>query len=123
MRPQILGAYAGTLNAASSELAAVREALAAVHIDRGWFGKLPQSGLLADRYTAHREAELAAAAELSAWLATAADGLGGTAERYSGADRVAAELAGTVETGLGIGTGLIYRTNPIPESEEDEPDE
>lgn len=117
VRPRILTAYADTLDAAVGDLAAVREALAALTVERGWFGKLPQSGLLANRYAGHRESELAAAAELSAWLTAAADGLHETAERYSGADQTVAELAGTVETGLGIGIA------PISESESDEPAE
>jgi hypothetical protein len=112
VRPPILTAYADALDTAVGDLASVRAALAAVPVERGWFGKLPQSGLLADRYAGHRETVLAAAADLGAWLTAAANGLRGTAERYSAADQAVAELAGTVETGLGIGIP------PIPESDE-----
>ncbi|NUP51493.1 MAG: hypothetical protein HOW97_29885 [Catenulispora sp.] len=99
VRPQVLADYADALDAAARDLGAVREALAGTSVERGWFGRLPESGLLADRYAAHKEAELAAGAELGAWVARAAQGLRVTAGRYSGADRVVADLAGAVGAG------------------------
>lgn len=102
VRPQVLADYADTLDATARDLAAVREALAGISVERGWFGRLPQSGLLADRYAAHREDELAVGAELGAWVVRAAQGLRVTAGRYSGADRVVADLAGSVGAAASI---------------------
>jgi len=103
VRPPLLTAYAESLHARTAELAAVGEAVAAVRVERGWFGKLPQSGFLADRYRAHREGVLAEVAELAVWLAAATRGLAESAGRYSAADRVVAGVAGAVEAALGVG--------------------
>ncbi|GAA2005744.1 hypothetical protein [Catenulispora subtropica] len=103
VRPPLLTAYADTLERAATDLAAVADALARVRVERHWFGELPQSGFLAERYAGHCESELAVAGELGAWLREAAEGLRQTAARYSAADRVVADLAGTVEAGLGVG--------------------
>lgn len=103
VRPPLLTAYAESLPARTAELAAVGEAVAAVPVVRGWFGKLPQSGFLADRYRAHREGVLAEVAELAGWLAAATRGLAESAGRYSAADQVVAGVAGAVEAALGVG--------------------
>ncbi|MEY9862477.1 uncharacterized protein YukE [Catenulispora sp. GAS73] len=103
VRPPLLTAYAESLHARTAELAAVGEAVAAVRVERGWFGKLPQSGFLADRYRAHQEGVLAEVADLAGWLAAATRGLAESAGRYSAADRVVAGVAGAVETALGVG--------------------
>lgn len=106
VRPQVLAAYAGTLRTGAADLALVGETLGRVRVERTWFGKLPQSGLIEACYARHREAELTANAELVAWLTAAVEGLAGSAERYSAADRVVADLAGTVEAALGVGVGI-----------------
>jgi hypothetical protein len=93
VRPRSLAAYTESLHACAADLTAVGEAVAAVRVEREWFGKLPQSGFLADRYAAHKEQVLAQVRELSAWFAAARLGLAESAERYSAADRVVAELA------------------------------
>jgi hypothetical protein len=103
VRPRVLTAYAGTLRTGAADLAMVGETLGRVRVERTWFGKLPQSGLLQACYARHSEAELRANAELVAWLTAAAEGLAGSAERYSAADRVVADLAATVEAALGVG--------------------
>ncbi|MFD0638013.1 hypothetical protein ACFQ9X_47145 [Catenulispora yoronensis] len=101
--PRILAEYADALQAAASGLGAVGEALSRIRVERSWFGELPQSGFLFDRYGVHRENELAVVEQLSAWAAQAGVGLCGTAGRYSAADQMVADLAGTVATGLGVG--------------------
>lgn len=103
VRPQVLAAYAESLRARAADLASAGDAVAAVRVERGWFGKLPQAGFLADRYAAHRHGVLADAGELAAWLAAATLGLTETAGRYSAADRVVAGAAGAVEASLGVG--------------------
>ena len=97
VRPQVLEVYAGSLHAGAADLAAIGEAVAAVRVERGWFGRLPQSGFVADRYATHREGVLAEAGELVAWLAAARLGLAESAGRYLSADRVVAEAAGAVD--------------------------
>ena len=103
VRPQVLAAYAESLRARAADLASAGDAVAAVRVERGWFGKLPQAGFLADRYAAHRHGVLADAGELAAWLAAATLGRTETAGRYSAADRVVAGAAGAVEASLGVG--------------------
>ena len=103
VRPQVLAAYAESLRARAADLASAGDAVAAVRVERGWFGKLPQAGFLAARYAAHRHGVLADAGELAAWLAAATLGLTETAGRYSAADRVVAGAAGAVEASLGVG--------------------
>ena len=103
VRPPLLTAYAESLRARTAELAAVGEAVAAVRVERGWFGKLPQSGFLADRYHAHQEDVLADVADLAVWLAAATRGLAESAGRYSSADRVVAGVAGAVAAALDVG--------------------
>lgn len=103
VRPPVLVAYADSLHARVAELATVGEAAAAVRVERGWFGKLPQSGFLADRYAAHQEGVIAEVGELAGWLAAATRGLAESAGRYSAADRVVAGVAGAVKTALGVG--------------------
>jgi len=103
VRPQVLAAYAESLRARAAELASVGEAVAAVRVEAGWFGKLPQAGFLADRYAAHQHGVLAEAGDLAAWLTAATAGLAACAERYSAADRVVAGTAGAVEAALGVG--------------------
>ena len=97
VRPQILTGYAESLHAGAADLAEVGEAVAAILVERGWFGHLPQSGFVADRYATHREGILTEAGELVAWLAAARLGLAESAGRYSSADRVVAEIAGAVD--------------------------
>ncbi|MEY9934319.1 hypothetical protein ABH926_008984 [Catenulispora sp. GP43] len=113
VRPPVLTAYAESLRVGAAELASVGEAVAAVRVERGWFGRLPQSGFLADRCAAHQQEVLAEAGQLAAWLAAATLGLAESAGRYSAADRVVAGVAGAVETALGVGI-------EIPGSEPDE---
>jgi hypothetical protein len=103
VRPQVLAGYAESLRARAADLASAGEAVAAVRVERGWFGKLPQAGFLADRYAAHQREVLAEAGELVAWLAAATAGLAECAGRYSAADRVVAGAAGAVEAALGVG--------------------
>jgi hypothetical protein len=103
VRPQVLTAYAESLHARAADLAAAGEAVAGVRVERGWFGKLPQSGFLADRYAVHRDGVLAEAGELVAWLAAATLGLAESAGRYSGADRVVAGFAEDVAAALDVG--------------------
>jgi len=103
VRPPLLTAYAESLHARTAELAAVGEAVAAVRVERGWFGKLPQSGFLADRYRGHQDGVLAEVGDLAVWLAAATRGLAESAGRYSSADRVVAGVAGAVEAALGVG--------------------
>lgn len=103
VRPQVLTAYAESMDARAAELASVGEAVAAVSVERGWFGKLPQSGFLADRYAAHQREVLAEARELAEWLASATRGLAESAGRYSAADQAVAGAAGAVQTALGVG--------------------
>lgn len=103
VRPQVLAAYAESLRARAAELASAGEAVAAVRVERGWFGKLPQAGFLADRYAAHQQGVLAEAGDLAAWLTAATAGLAACADRYSTADRVVAGAAGAVEAALGVG--------------------
>ena len=103
VRPQVLTAYADSMHARAVELAAVGAAVAAMRVERGWFGKLPESRFLADRYAAHRHEVLTEAGELAAWLAAATLGLAESARRYSAADRVVAGAAGAVEAALGVG--------------------
>jgi hypothetical protein len=106
VRPQVLTACAEALHAHAADLAAVGEALAAVRVERDWFGRLPQSGHVADRYAAHQGGVLAEAGELAAWLAAAVCGLAESAGRYSAADRVVAGVAGAVEAALDVGIEL-----------------
>jgi hypothetical protein len=103
VRPRLLAAYAEAIRAGAADLASIGATVEAVRVEREWFGRLPQSGRLADRYALHREGELAAAKELAVWLAEAARGLAESAGRYSAADRVVAGVAGTVAAGLGVG--------------------
>ena len=103
VRPQLLAGYAETLHARAGDLAAVGAAVAAVRVEREWFGRLPAAGLLAERYAAHRDAELAEVGALAAWLAEAGAGLTDSAGRYSAADRVVAGVADAVAAGLGVG--------------------
>lgn len=103
VQPQLLTSCAQSLRARAAELASAGEAMAAVRVERSWFGKLPQSGLLAERYAAHHQGTLAEAGELIAWLAAAALGLAESAGRYSAADRVVAGAAGAVEAALEVG--------------------
>lgn len=114
VRPPVLAGYAETLRAAAADLAAVGEALGRVRVERGWFGKLPQSGFLADRYAGHRETELAAVGELGEWAADAAEGLRGSAGRYSEADRVVADVVAVVEAGLGRSQNSVGETGLVP---------
>jgi hypothetical protein len=116
VRPPALTEYAESLHARAAELASVGEAVAAVRVEDRWFGRLPQSGLLADRYAAHHQEVLAEAAELTAWLAAATLGLAEYAARYSSADRVVAGAAEAVGTALGVRI-------EIPGSERDDPHE
>ncbi|MEY9907161.1 hypothetical protein ABIA35_003386 [Catenulispora sp. MAP12-49] len=113
VRPAVLTGYAESLRARAAELASVGEAVAAVRVEHRWFGRLPQSGLLADRCAAHQHEVLAEAGELTAWLAAATLGLAECAARYSSADRVVAGVADAVQTALGVGI-------EIPGSEPDE---
>jgi len=106
VRPRVLAAYSDSLRARAAELASAGEAVAAVRVERGWFGKLPQAGFLADRYAAHQHGVLTEAAELVAWLAAATAGLAACAERYAAADRMVAGAAGAVEAALGVGIGI-----------------
>lgn len=103
VRPQVLAEYAESLRGRAAELATAGDAVAAVRVERGWFGKLPQAGFLADRYAAHLDGVVAVAGELAGWLGAASGGLGECAGRYSGADRVVAGVAGAVEAALGVG--------------------
>ena len=103
VRPRVLTAYAESLHARAADLAAVGEAVAAVPVERDWFGRLPQSGFLADRYAAHQRGVLAEAGELAAWLAAAGLGLAESAGRYSAADRGVAGVAGSVAAALEVG--------------------
>lgn len=103
VRPPTLAAYAGSLHAGAADLAAVGEAVAAVRVEREWFGRLPQAGFLADRYASHRDGVLAHIEELSDWLRAAALGLAASADRYSAADRVVAGAAEDVRAALPIG--------------------
>ena len=100
VRPPNLATYAQSLEARAAELAAVGASVGRVEIEPGWFGELPQSGLLADRYARHREGELSTIGTLAAWLAAAGRGLTETASRYSAADRVVADLATAAEAKL-----------------------
>ena len=106
VRPPLLTSYAESLHARAAELAAVGEAVAALPVERGWFGKLPQSGFLADRYAAHKDGMLTEVAELAGWLAAAAGGLAESAGRYSAADRVVAGVAEAVEAALTVGVEI-----------------
>lgn len=103
VRPPVLAAYAESLRACAAELASAGEAVAAVRVERGWFGKLPQAGFLADRYAAHQHGVLTEAGDLAAWLTAATAGLAACADRYATADRVVAGAAGAVEAALGVG--------------------
>lgn len=103
VRPGVLSAYAESLDARAAELASVGEAVAAVRVERGWFGKLPQSGFLCERYATHHQEMLAEARELAAWLTAATRGLAESAGRYSAADQAVAGAAGAVDTALGVG--------------------
>ncbi|MBW8803507.1 MAG: hypothetical protein JF587_06555 [Catenulisporales bacterium] len=109
VQPRILTTYADALRGGAADLAAVGGAVGRVRVERAWFGKLPQSRFMEACYARHREAELAASAELIAWLTAAAHGLAESAARYSAADRVVADLAGTTGAALGIGieTGAL----------------
>src|ERR1041384_766330 len=99
VRPRLLTAYADALRAGAADLATVGGTLGRVRVERGWFGRLPQSGFMESRYAGHSEAEIATNVELVAWLTAAGEALAGSAGRYVAADRVVAELAGTVEAG------------------------
>ena len=115
VRPRVLTAYAESLHARAADLASVGEAVAAVRVERDWFGRLPQSGFLADRYAAHHRGMLAEVGELTGWLAAATLGLAESAARYSAADRVVAGAAGAVETALGVGIGIPGTGEDMPE--------
>jgi hypothetical protein len=103
VRPRTLAAYAESLQACAADLATVAEAVAAVRVEREWFGRLPQAGFLADRYAIHRDKVLGQVGELSAWLTAAGLGLAESADRYSAADRVVAGAAGDVAAALRVG--------------------
>lgn len=116
VRPATLAAYAGSLHAGAADLAAAGEAVAAVRVEREWFGRLPQAGFLADRYASHRDGFLAHVEELSALLSAAARELAESADRYSAADRVVAGAAEDVRAALRIGIEM-----PGPATGHDEP--
>jgi hypothetical protein len=97
VRPRILTDYAEVLHAGAVDLAAVGGSVAGARVEAGWFGELPEAGVLADRCCAGREADAAEIAELGGWLAEAASGLAESAGRYSGADRVVAGVVGAAE--------------------------
>lgn len=120
VRPRVLTAYAESLHARAADLASVGEAVAAVRVERDWFGRLPQSGFLADRYAAHHRGLLAEVGELTGWLAAATLGLAESAARYSAADRVVAGAAGAVDAALGVGIGI---PGPGADMSEDAPED
>jgi hypothetical protein len=114
VRPQLLAGYGETLRARAADLAAVGAAVAAVRVEREWFGRLPAAGLLAERYAAHRDAELAEAGALAAWLAEAGAGLTDSAGRYSGLG-VGIEIPGTAAiSGDEAGAGATADTGGEP---------
>jgi hypothetical protein len=117
VRPRSLAAYTESLHACAADLTAVGKAVAAVRVEREWFGRLPQSGFLADHYAAHKEGILAQVGELSAWFAAARLGLAESAERYSAADRVVAELAEDVRAD-GTGTDTDIDTDTGTDTDE-----
>lgn len=119
VRPRSLAAYAESLHACAADLAAAGEAVAAVRVEREWFGRLPQSGFLADRYAAHRDEVLARVRELSGWFAAARLGLAESAERYSAADRVVAGAAEAVRGGADASTVTSTSTSTDMDPEAD----
>jgi hypothetical protein len=96
VHPETLRDYAATVRGQSSVLTDVGRAIGVITMQRDWFGKLPQSGNLADGYEAHQEAELAGIRELSNALLEVATSLVATAGRYTGVDAAAADALGTV---------------------------
>jgi uncharacterized protein YukE len=107
VRPGVLGAYAATLRGQSEALTEAGRALTSVHVERPWFGKLPESGHRADRYEVHHEAELAALTELVTALAETATALEATAGVYAGVDAAAAEALRTVWRSAGSAGGVV----------------
>lgn len=108
VRPRVLDDYAEVLRGCAADLDVVGAAVAGVRVERRWFGELPESRFLSDRYQAHREDVIAEVRELSDWLAEVGRGLGDSAERYSAADRVVADVAeeaGGRRRGGAIGVG------------------
>lgn len=99
VRPRVLSRYAEVLRGCAAELGVVDAAVAGVTVERRWFGELPESRFLSDRYQARRGDVLAEVRELCDWLAEVGRGLGDSAERYSAADRVVADVAEEVGGG------------------------
>ena len=96
VRPGVLGDYAATVRGQSEALTEIGGALASGRVERAWFGKLPESGHLADGYEVHHEAELAALTELVTALAEIAAALETTAGVYAGVDAAVAEALSAV---------------------------
>ena len=99
VRPRVLSGYAEVLRGCAAELDVVGAAVTGVTVERRWFGHLPESRFLSDRYQTHRGDVLAEVRELCDWLAEVGRGLGDSAERYSAADRVVADAAEDVGGG------------------------
>jgi hypothetical protein len=104
VRPGVLREYAATVRGRGGALADVGGNLAAVAVEPAWFGRLPQSGHLADRYETHHQAELAGIAELMRALLAVAAALEATAAVYSGVDVAAADALQAVRT---AGRGVV----------------
>jgi hypothetical protein len=115
VRPRVLSGYADVLRGCAAELGVVGEAAAGVTVERRWFGRLPQAGLLSDRYEAHRGGVIAEVGELSEWLAEAGAGLRDSAGRYSAADRVVTEVAEGVAADVAEGLPASGRSGEVVE--------
>ena len=89
VRPEVLRAYAATIRTQSGPLREVGDALHAITVDRAWFGKLPQSGHLAEAYETHHHTDVAVIADLVTVLLDVAAALAATADRYSTVDGAA----------------------------------
>lgn len=96
VRPAALGSYAELLRGQTDRLRGVTAAIDEVAVPPEWFGRLPESGRLADRYAGHREAELAGLAQLPELLSAMAAALDVNAALYEDADAAAADAIASI---------------------------
>lgn len=117
VRAEVLRAYAATVRAQGEALRDIGEAVEAIAVARGSFGKLPQSGQLADGYETHHHSDVAGIADLANVLQYVATALAVTAGRYSAVDGAAAGAFGAVPDGVRDGVRADRRARaPLAEA-------
>jgi hypothetical protein len=99
VQPSALTVYADLVRGQSAHVGDAVDILDALVVDASWFGKMPQSGHLADGYDRHRDAELGALRELPGALTATAAALDGNVSVYRAADDIAAEEIDAIAVG------------------------